>query len=136
MTVIRALDVDEHRAHRHHVLRRLLDRFRRTRTTAHELSEPFRVEVLLDGVVVATLSDRVVTDMFWRSYRIEPTADASAIHDDDLWDRCRFAFRDPRSGQVCTAAFVGGKAPFVRDGRVCLRALYFGRASASRREPA
>jgi hypothetical protein len=113
------------------VLRWLLERLAglpSTRSTCHELNDPFRAEVLHDGVAVATLSDRVITDMFWRRYRIEPIGDAKAIYDDELWNRCRFAFRDPESGQVCTSGFVGGKAPFVREGRVHLRALSFDNA--------
>jgi len=113
-------------------VRWLLDRFGWSRTRPRELGEPFRAEVMLDGVVVATLSDRIVTDMFWRSYRIEPLGTATAIADDDLWNRCRFVFRDPSTGQICSSGFAGGKAPFVRDGRVLLRALYFGDGDAPR----
>ena len=93
-----------------------------------ELAEPFHAEVVLDGVAVATLSDRVSSDMFWRSYRIEPVGGATAIQDDELWEQCRFTFRDPVSGQICTCGFAGGRRPFVRDGRVRLRAMYFGPA--------
>jgi hypothetical protein len=106
----------------------------RGRSELHELSDPFRAEVLLDGVVVAVLSDRRITDMFWRSYRIEPVGSATAIYDDALWNTCRFTFRDPQTDRTCSSGFVGGRAPFVHDcapgaptgGRVWLRALYFG----------
>ncbi len=93
---------------------------KRTRQ-ARELDEPFCAEVLLDGRVVGVLTDRVWTDMFWRSYRIE----ATEALDDALWNECRFTFRDPATGRVCTSGFVGGTAPFVRDGRVWLRSMYF-----------
>jgi len=114
------------------MLRWLRERFKST-TGARELDEPFRVEVMLDGVVVGVLTDRVWTDMFWRSYRIEPVGSGGEIYDDKLWDSCRFMFRDPATGQVCDGAFAGGRAPFVRDGRVSVRALYFDRP---RRSPA
>lgn len=90
-----------------------------------ELDQLDRVEVVLDGVTVAILTDRVVTDMFWRSYRIEPVGDSRSIYDDDLWIRCRFAFRDPASKRMCTTAFAGGAPPYVSDGRVAIRAMYF-----------
>jgi hypothetical protein len=89
----------------------------------HELDEPFRAEVLLDNRVVALLSDRVWTEMFWRSYRITPVGDPSVIADDMLWMRCRFEFRDPATGRVCKHGFAS--EPFVRDGRVFLRGMYF-----------
>ena len=39
--------------------------------------------------------------------------------------QCQFTFRDPASGKVCKTGFAGGSAPFVRDGHVSLRGLYF-----------
>lgn len=105
------------------------------RQTHEQLPDPFRAEVLLDGNVVALLSDRRAMDMFWYSYRIEP-CDATAT-DDSLWERCRFTFRDPATGRECRSAFVGGRAPFIQDGRIMLRAMYFpvpGHGSSSFRD--
>lgn len=88
-----------------------------------QLPDPFRAEVLLDGGVVGIVTDRRQVDMFWFSYALEPL-DARVL-DDGRWGRCRFHFRDPVTGRVCTTAFVGGSPPFVRDGRVLIRAMYF-----------
>ncbi|WP_395740867.1 hypothetical protein [Prosthecobacter sp.] len=98
-----------------------------------ELAEPFHAEVLLDGQPVATLSKRVMTDMFWRSYTITPLSpkQEDVLKNDDLWDACRFTFRDPASGQVCLTGFCGGNRPYVRDGIVSLRGLYFSTAPES-----
>mgnify|MGYP001430150568 CR=1 FL=1 len=92
-----------------------------------ELDDPFEAEVLLGDRVVARLTDRIVTEMFWRSYRIEAVDEAGqkVIQDDALWERCAFDFRDPKTGIICVSAFVGGSAPFVKDSRVSLRAIYF-----------
>ena len=98
------------------------------RTHGKELDEPFMAEVLYQGEAVADLSDREFTEMFWRDYRIEPrSAQAKKIiENDDLWDECVFDFRDPASGSICTSGVVGGSRPFIRGGRISLRALYFG----------
>lgn len=87
------------------------------------LPDPFRAEVLLDGRLVGILTDRRFVDMFWFSYALEPRD--IAVLDDELWGHCRFHFRDPATGRVCTGAFPGGRAPFVRDGRVMVRAMCF-----------
>lgn len=104
-----------------------IERWRHVVRHGRELDEPFLVEVLLDGKCVATLSDREVTEMFWRRYKITPRnhEDAALIANDSLWEQCRFTFRDPKSGMTCRTGFAGGAAPFVRDGRVSLRGLYF-----------
>lgn len=93
----------------------------------HELADPFLAEVLLDGQPVATITDRVFTEMFWRDYKITPLTPelADVVMNDDLWEACRFTFRDPASLKVCRTAFCGGSRPFVRGGIVSLRALYF-----------
>jgi hypothetical protein len=106
---------------------------RHQKSSLTELPEPFSVEVVLDGKTVATMSDRKRTEMFWRSYRIESADEfgRQAIADDNLWDHCRFTFRDPRSGLTCCSAFVGGTRPFVRDFRVSIRALYFQKANVA-----
>lgn len=90
-----------------------------------QLPDPFRAEVLLDGTVVGVITDRHQVEMFWFSYALEPL-DVRVL-DDGRWERCRFHFRDPPTGRVCIGAFPGGRAPFVRDGRVLIRALYFCR---------
>lgn len=102
-----------------------------------ELNEPFSAEVLYQGEPIADLSDRDSIEMFWCRYRIEPrSAEAKEIiENDDLWDACVFDFRDPATGNICTSGFVGGSRPFIRDGRISLRALYFG-GSANASKPA
>ncbi len=109
------------------MFRRLLDRYREWRygPTPTELPDPYRAEVLLDGEVVAILTDREWVEMFWRSYRIQRVDGSHAIDDDALWERCRFMFRDPSTRMLCTSGFVGGRKPFVQNGRVMLRAMYF-----------
>ena len=101
-----------------------------------ELDEPFSVEVLYQGEAVAYLSDREFVEMFWRDYRIQPSSPEAKeiIENDDLWDDRAFDFRDPVSGDICTSAIVGGSRPFVRNGKISLRALYFG-ASACKTTP-
>ena len=94
-----------------------------------ELGDPFAVEVLYKGEVVADLTDRDFAEMYWRDYLIEPRSleAKEIINNDDLWDESAFDFRDPVSDDICTSAFVGGNRPFIRDGKISLRALYFGR---------
>lgn len=103
------------------------------RKRGKELDEPFLAEVLYQGEPVADLSDRDFVEMFWREYRIEPrSAEAKEIiMNDDLWDECVFDFRDPVSGDICTSGFVGGRRPFIREGRISLRALYFGGSASN-----
>jgi len=86
------------------------------------------VEVLYEGEVVADLSERVAVEMFWSTYQIRPRTPAGAelIGDDDLWNACAFYFREPGTGILCTTGQVGGSAPFVQDGRIMLRGMYFG----------
>ncbi len=92
-----------------------------------ELRDPFRAEVIHDGRLVAILTDRVFTEMFWRRYRIEPVDEFGdgVISDDSLWEVCRFTFRDPLTGSVCQTGFAGGPPPYIRDGRISLRGLLF-----------
>jgi hypothetical protein len=92
-------------------------------TRFEELPDPFRAEVCLDGAVVGILTDRRFDDMFWRSYALEVRE--PHVRDAERWNRCAFEFRDPATGRTCRSAFVGGKPPFVSDGRVSVRALYF-----------
>lgn len=93
-----------------------------------ELAEPFKAEVIYQGQAVADLSDRRFVDMFWYEYLIQARSKEfkTLIRDDDLWDSCQFSFRDPCTGLICTSGFVGGGKPFVKEGRILLRALYFG----------
>lgn len=97
---------------------------------SRELEDPFAAEVLYSGEVVADLSDRVLSDMYWRNYRIDPRSDKARaiISNDALWEECAFTFRDPKTGRVCSDGFVGEAKPFVKDGRISLRALYFDRS--------
>lgn len=103
------------------------------RAQVRELDEPFLAEVLLDGRPVAMISDRVVTEMFWRNYHISAISleDEAIIADDRLWEECRFSFRDPNTSRICQTGFAGGTAPFIREGRISLRALYFGSGEKS-----
>ena len=92
-----------------------------------ELPEPFSAEVLLDDKTVAIISDRRITEMFWRDYRIEAVDEIglSAISNDELWENGRFTFRESKSDMVCDSAFAGGSRPFVRNSRVSIRGMYF-----------
>lgn len=108
---------------------------RNARKYGRELDSPFLAEVLLDGQPVATLTDRVVTEMFWRKYKITPLAPEleDIIMNDDLWDEDRFTFRDPVSKHVCIAGVFAGARPHVRDGIINLRGLYFLPEAAARK---
>lgn len=92
-----------------------------------ELPAPFSAEVVLDGRTVAIVSDRRITEMFWRDYRIEAVDEIGlrAISNDELWESGRFVFRESTSGTLCDSAFAGGSRPFVRDSRVSIRGMYF-----------
>lgn len=103
--------------------------WRLRRQFGHELADPIDVEVLYEGQAIADLSDRKFEDMFWHSYAITPRTPAARqlIENDDLWNRSAITFRDPRTGDLCTTAIpAGGSFPFVRSGRISIRALYFG----------
>lgn len=91
------------------------------------LSEPFRAEVLLDGTIIAVLSDRQFADMFWHSYRIAPVSSETArlIADDRLWMENRLTLRAPETGAVCSCILAGGGRPYVRNGRIELHSLLF-----------
>lgn len=105
------------------------------RKYGRELDSPFLAEVLLDEQPVATLTDRVVTEMFWRSYKITPLSPelTGIIMNDDLWDDSRFTFRDPVSQDVCIAGYMGGARPHVCDGIISLRGLKFLPEAAARK---
>lgn len=80
----------------------------------------------LDGNLVGELSDARWSDMFWDSYAVteHPISESSALRDDTLWSHCKFTFRNRSTGEVVATAFCGGTPPFIRDGRVLMRALY------------
>ncbi|HEX3657442.1 MAG TPA: hypothetical protein VHV55_16755 [Pirellulales bacterium] len=80
----------------------------------------------LDGVTVGELTDPRGHDMFWDSYLTHAADDAQAaiLANDEIWMECRFRFRNRKTGAYAPAAHCGGKAPFVRDGRVVMRGLY------------
>lgn len=82
-----------------------------------------QIDVLLDGVHVATLTDRQFVDMFWFSYRV--TELDPRVRDDELWQRSRFVFRDAASSKLCKTALAGGEVPFIREDRIMLRGLDF-----------
>lgn len=60
--------------------------------------------------------------MFWVSYRVQAPPE-SPVWEDEPWEQVRFTFRSKASGARVSGAFAGGSAPFVRDGRVTMRAL-------------
>jgi hypothetical protein len=93
-----------------------------------QLPEPFAVEVIYRGTSIAELSDRRWVDMFWYDYQISTkTEEAQRIIDnDDFWERGDLHLRDVKTGALCMAWIVGGERPYLRDGRVLLRGLYFG----------
>lgn len=97
--------------------RRVIDKLFRKRAP-----QSFQADVLLDGVRVGVIDDQRFVDMFWYSYRV--TALDPRVRDDELWQRCRFAFRDANN-RLCKSAFAGGDAPFVREDRIMLRGMYF-----------
>lgn len=108
------------------MFRGLVERFRQWRIDrgAYEPADPVAIEVLHDGAPIALLTERAWEDMFWRSYKIEPT-DSRAL-DDSLWETCAFTFRDTTNGAI-TTSFVGGQRPFIRDHRITLRVMVFQR---------
>lgn len=110
------------------LMRSAFDAWRLEREFGRELDEPFAAEVMYQGHAVADLSDRNCSDMFWCTYKIAARSiDAEKlIADDNLWERCEFYFRDPKTQKLSTMAFAGGGRPFVKEGRILLRGLYFG----------
>ncbi len=94
-----------------------------------ELEDPFHVEVIYQEEVVADLTDRKFVEMFWREYRITPRSESSLklIKNDDLWEQCLFKFRDPETNRICETGFAGGTKPFMCEGKIQIRGLYFER---------
>ena len=83
-----------------------------------------RWDVELEGRRVGELSARRRLDMFWWSYAIRALEADPSIEDDELWNSCRFDFREERTGTLTTEAFAGGRPPYVVDGRVIIRGLH------------
>ena len=79
--------------------------------------------ILLDGKAVGELDQPVQDDMFWVSYRVRAPPESPAW-EDEHWDHARFEFRSKATGQRVSGALAGGSAPFIRAGRVSMRALY------------
>lgn len=115
-----------HHANRRPLAVRALERAQRLLNSGYGRNDGWDIE--LDGRVVGQLSDPRFEDMFWFSYAVtaenEGGGDASPIADYTLWGQCRFRFRSQASGTVALHPFPGGGPPFVRDGRVLMRALY------------
>lgn len=109
--------------------RDILGAYQSWRTKKRILPEPFFAEVLHENEVVATISDRENKEMFWHEYSISPIDKVSQniIENDDLWDQCKFTFRDPKTNRVCNSGLAGGGPPYIKDGRIQLRGLYFYR---------
>jgi hypothetical protein len=82
--------------------------------------------VEFEGEIVGELTDPQFADMFWVSYAVhQAKGDRSAVlHDDALWNDCRFVFRSRRTGERAKNALAWGVRPAIQDGRVEMRALY------------
>lgn len=83
------------------------------------------LEVIYDGVAIARLTNPKYADMFWESYDITPLSDEGRklIENNELWDSCKFYFRNPATGKECKGAFAAGPQ-FVNEGKVVLRGLH------------
>ncbi len=92
----------------------------------HVPEGPVEIEVLFDGIPTAVLTDRLVTETFWRNYKITPLQPEmqSVIEDVATWNTRKVIFRDRRNGKTCTY-WSGGLSHYVEDGRISLRDLYF-----------
>ncbi len=89
--------------------------------------------VELDGSPLGQLTDCVNADMFWDSYSIVPIqrTDTSRLYDDELWNGCKFRFKNQVSSEYVSDAFCGGAPPFVRGGRILMRRLYLSPKTSS-----
>jgi hypothetical protein len=79
-----------------------------------------------EGAVIGELDECKWCDMFWDRYCVTPSSGVgeTLIRNDDLWNECRFHFRNRRLDEYPLNAFCGGTPPFVDDGKITMRALY------------
>jgi hypothetical protein len=77
-----------------------------------------------DGEIVGELIEYRQEDMFWDSYRIVPKNELSEkiISQKELWDKCKFRFKNKRNSIYANGAFSSGQPK--ADGRVMMRGLY------------
>ena len=84
--------------------------------------------VYVDGVLVATLFEPRIDDMFWCSYRVEPTNEYGdlAIHDETTWERVNFTVTDMCGAVPSRKTFSGGYHGFCdrKSNRLSFRSLW------------
>ncbi len=90
-------------------------------------SEPV-FDVYVDGSRVATLVDPEWEDMFWCSYRVEPTSEEGdrIVHDEQTWELVNFVVRDTKGGVPNPNTFSGGHRLFCdrKSDRLSFRSLW------------
>ncbi|GEM_PF-4084756 len=91
------------------------------------VDEALKLELLYEGQLIAELTKQEEVDMFWAVYTIEHRSEAAQgiLAKDELWEGGRFAFRGKKTGLLCENVLVGGGRPFVREGQVMLRGVFF-----------
>jgi hypothetical protein len=90
--------------------------------------------VEVQGRTLAVLTDCRFEDMFWDSYRVEPTAadpeQAALVQSEEFWNRLDVyqpVIRDRAFGEVAPNAFAAWREPGLGvslTGRVSMRGLY------------
>lgn len=82
--------------------------------------------VELDCQCIGRLIDPVRKDMFWDVYKLIPK-DYQAeklLNDPANWEACKFKFKNIVMNEYASHPFAGWGPNFVRNGKVCMRALY------------
>lgn len=84
--------------------------------------------LVIDGVRVATLHDPEYEEMFWCSYRVEPTTDEGdrLIHDEKTWELVRFSIEEINGMPLQLRTFSGGYEDFCsrKTNRLSFRSLW------------
>jgi hypothetical protein len=82
--------------------------------------------VEFDGQCIGRLIEPVREDMFWDVYKLIPKDSQSeqVLHDPVNWEHCKFKFRNILMDEYAFHPFAGWGPDFVRNGKVCMRALY------------
>lgn len=107
----------------------------RRRCTVMAMASELVVE--RDGRVVAVLSEPLLEDMFWFSWKITPLVGDAPVTSDAFWrdsQDSKTVFRCNASGAVAGMAFPAASNP-VREGRLVLRGAYVPFALSFRRRP-
>ena len=77
---------------------------------------------------LATLYDPKREEMFWCSYRIEPTSEEAdtVLRSDEIWNEVKFTIKDPDGSFPNPNTFSGGHEAFVRKetDRLSFRSLW------------